>query len=68
MPDAFDRRGIRTLGDHGIAGACTPLFPLQAGFVGIPESNVDLKIVDQETGTKEMEANGRGRSLSRPTA
>jgi acyl-CoA synthetase (AMP-forming)/AMP-acid ligase II len=41
-------------------GTCTPLFRYKPGFVGIPEPNVDIKIVDQETGTKELGENEEG--------
>jgi acyl-CoA synthetase (AMP-forming)/AMP-acid ligase II len=41
-------------------GACTPLFQYKPGFVGIPQVNVEMKIVDQETGTREMEPNEVG--------
>jgi long-chain acyl-CoA synthetase len=41
-------------------GACTPLYQYKPGFVGIPQVGVDMKIVDQETGTKEMAANEVG--------
>jgi len=41
-------------------GACTPLFRYKPGFVGIPQLNVDMKIVDQETGTRELGPNETG--------
>ncbi len=41
-------------------GTCTPLFRYKSGFVGIPLPNVDLKIVDQETGTRERGPNEEG--------
>jgi acyl-CoA synthetase (AMP-forming)/AMP-acid ligase II len=41
-------------------GACTPLFRHKPGFVGIPQVNVIMKILDQETGTKEMTTNEPG--------
>lgn len=41
-------------------GVCTPLHQYRPGFVGIPQVNVDLKIVDQQTGTKELGPNEEG--------
>jgi acyl-CoA synthetase (AMP-forming)/AMP-acid ligase II len=41
-------------------GACTPLYQYKPGFVGIPQVNVEIKIVDQETGTREMAPNEVG--------
>jgi long-chain acyl-CoA synthetase len=41
-------------------GVCTPLHQYRPGFVGIPQINVDLKIVDQQTGTKELGPNEEG--------
>jgi acyl-CoA synthetase (AMP-forming)/AMP-acid ligase II len=35
-------------------GACTPLHRYRPGFLGIPQINVDIKIVDQETETREL--------------
>ena len=42
---------------HG--GAVTPLHRYKAGFLGTPQIN-DIKIMDLETGTKEMAANEEG--------
>src|SRR5208283_1121629 len=33
-------------------GAITPLYRYKPGFLGIPQINVDMKIMDRETGTK----------------
>jgi long-chain acyl-CoA synthetase len=41
-------------------GACTPLFQYRPGFVGIPQINVDIRIMDQETGKRELEPNEAG--------
>lgn len=35
-------------------GACTPLYQYKPGFVGIPGVGVEIKIMDQEKGTKEL--------------
>ena len=40
--------------------ACTPLFQFRPGFVGIPQIEVDIRIMDQETGTKELPPNQEG--------
>ena len=37
-----------------------PLFNTRPGFVGIPQINVDVKIVDQETQTRELGPNEEG--------
>jgi acyl-CoA synthetase (AMP-forming)/AMP-acid ligase II len=49
-------------------GACTPLYRYKPGFVGIPQLNVDLKIVDQETGTKELGPNEAGEIVIKAAA
>jgi acyl-CoA synthetase (AMP-forming)/AMP-acid ligase II len=49
-------------------GACTPLFRYKPGFVGMPQVNVDIKIVDQETGTREMGPNEVGEIAIRSSA
>jgi len=41
-------------------GACTPLYQYKPGFVGIPQLNTDMKIVDLETGTRELGPNEVG--------
>ena len=41
-------------------GACTPPFRYKPGFVGTPQIGVDIKIVDEKTGTKEMPPNEAG--------
>jgi len=41
-------------------GACTPPFRHKPGFVGIPQIGVEMKIVDEETGTHEMPPNEPG--------
>ena len=60
MPDAVIGEGYGLSETMASGGACTPLYRPKPGFVGIPESNVDLKIVDRETGTVELEANQEG--------
>jgi acyl-CoA synthetase (AMP-forming)/AMP-acid ligase II len=49
-------------------GACTPLFQYKPGFVGIPQVNVEMKIVDQEAGTREMEPNEVGEIIIKSPA
>lgn len=49
-------------------GACTALFQYKPGYVGIPQVNVEMKIVDQETGTREMEPNEVGEIIIKSPA
>lgn len=49
-------------------GACTPLYRYKPGFVGIPQLNVEMKIMDQETGTRELGANETGEIVIRAAA
>jgi acyl-CoA synthetase (AMP-forming)/AMP-acid ligase II len=49
-------------------GACTPLYRYKPGFVGIPQIHVEMKIVDQGTGTKEMGPNEAGEIIIRSPA
>jgi long-chain acyl-CoA synthetase len=49
-------------------GACTPLFRYKSGFVGIPGVNVEIKIMDKETGSREMGANEPGEIVIRAAA
>jgi long-chain acyl-CoA synthetase len=49
-------------------GACTPLYRYKPGFVGIPQLNVEMKIVDQETGTRELGPNETGEIVIRAAA
>jgi long-chain acyl-CoA synthetase len=49
-------------------GACTPLYQYKPGFVGVPQVGVEMKIVDQETGTKEMPPNEVGEIIIRSPA
>jgi long-chain acyl-CoA synthetase len=62
MPNAIIGEGYGLSETMSSSGACTPLYRHKAGFVGIPQSNVDLKIVDRETG-EELEANREGESV-----
>ncbi len=65
MPDTIVGEGYGLSETMSSAGACTPLFRHKSGFVGIPEPNEDLKIVDRETGTKELGANEAGEIVIR---
>jgi long-chain acyl-CoA synthetase len=49
-------------------GACTPLFRYKPGFVGTPQLNVDMKIMDQETGTRELGPNEAGEIVIKAAA
>jgi long-chain acyl-CoA synthetase len=60
MPDTVGGEGSGLSETMSSAGACTPLYRHKLGFVGIPEPNEDLKIMDQETGTKELGPNEAG--------
>jgi acyl-CoA synthetase (AMP-forming)/AMP-acid ligase II len=44
-------------------GLLTPLHRHKAGFVGIPEIGADMKIVDRETGSRELAPNEEGEIL-----
>lgn len=59
-PDAVIGEGYGLSEVMSQGGACTPLYQYKPGFVGIPQVNVEMKIVDQETGTKEMPPNEVG--------
>jgi acyl-CoA synthetase (AMP-forming)/AMP-acid ligase II len=58
-PEAFigEGYGLSETICHG--GVATPLFRYKAGFLGIPQVN-DVKIMDLETGTREMGPNEEG--------
>jgi long-chain acyl-CoA synthetase len=49
-------------------GACTPLYQYKPGFVGIPQINVDIKIVDRETEKIELGPNEEGEIIIKATA
>jgi long-chain acyl-CoA synthetase len=49
-------------------GTCTPLHQYRPGFVGIPQMNVDVKIVDQETQTRELGPNEVGEIVIKAAA
>jgi long-chain acyl-CoA synthetase len=49
-------------------GACTPLFAHRPGFVGIPQIGVEIKIVDMETGQRELPPNEPGQIIIRSPA
>ena len=50
--------GLSETASHG--GACTPPFRHKPGFAGTPQVGVEIKIVDEETGTREMPPNQAG--------
>ncbi|MGB6065399.1 MAG: AMP-binding protein [Desulfomonilaceae bacterium] len=60
LPNTVVGEGYGMTETMSSGGTCTPLFRYKPGFVGIPEPNVDMKIVDQETGTKELGENEEG--------
>ena len=49
-------------------GAITPLFRYKPGYLGIPQINVDIKIMDRVTGTRELAANEEGEIVIKATA
>lgn len=49
-------------------GAITPLFRYKPGYLGIPQINVDIRIMDRETGTRELAPNEEGEIVIRATA
>jgi long-chain acyl-CoA synthetase len=49
-------------------GASTPLHRYKPGFVGIPQLNVDMKIVDLETETRELGPNEEGEIVIKSSA
>jgi long-chain acyl-CoA synthetase len=49
-------------------GAITPLYRYKPGFLGIPQMNVDIRIMDRETGTKELGPNEEGEIVIKATA
>ncbi len=49
-------------------GACTPPYRYRPGFVGTPQLNVDMKIMDQETGTRELGPNEAGEIVIKAAA
>jgi long-chain acyl-CoA synthetase len=49
-------------------GAITPLFRYKPGYLGIPQINVDIKIMDRETGTRELAPNEEGEIVIKATA
>lgn len=59
-PRAFIGEGYGLTEVMSQGGACTPLYQYKPGFVGIPQIGVDMKIVDQKTGTKELGPNKVG--------
>ena len=50
--------GLSETASHG--GACTPPFRYKPGWVGTPQIGVEIRIVDEETGTREMPPNEPG--------
>jgi long-chain acyl-CoA synthetase len=50
--------GLSETASHG--GACTPPFHYRPGYAGTPQLGVEIKIVDEETGTIEMPPNESG--------
>lgn len=49
-------------------GACTPPYRYKPGFVGTPQLNVEMKIMDQETGTRELGPNEAGEIVIKAAA
>ena len=59
-PDAAIVDGYGLTETISSGAACTPLFQYRPGFVGIPQIEVDIRIMDQETRTKELPPNQGG--------
>jgi acyl-CoA synthetase (AMP-forming)/AMP-acid ligase II len=59
MPKAIFGQGYG-LTETLTGGAITPLHRPKAGFIGIPPSSIDMKIVDLETGLGELKPNEEG--------
>jgi long-chain acyl-CoA synthetase len=49
-------------------GAITPLYRYKPGYLGIPQINVDIRIMDRETGTIELGPNEEGEIVIKATA
>jgi acyl-CoA synthetase (AMP-forming)/AMP-acid ligase II len=59
LPNAFVAEGFGMSEILPQGGTTTPLFRYKAGYVGVPQLN-DMKIMDLETGTREMPPNEEG--------
>jgi long-chain acyl-CoA synthetase len=62
LPNTVVGEGYGLTETMSSGGTCTPMFRYKSGFVGIPVANVDLKIVDRETG-RELGENEEGEIL-----
>jgi len=63
IPNAVIGEGYGLTEGLSSAGAVTPLNRFKPGFMGIPFMSTDMKIVDLETGEKEMPPNEEGEIL-----
>jgi acyl-CoA synthetase (AMP-forming)/AMP-acid ligase II len=59
-PKAVLGEGYSLTESCSTAGALTPLGSSKTGFIGIPCISTDMKVVDLETGTKEVKPNEEG--------
>jgi long-chain acyl-CoA synthetase len=65
MPKTFIGEGYGLSETITQGGASTPLHRYRPGFVGIPQMNVDMKIVDIETESRELGPNQEGEIVIR---
>jgi len=63
VPKAVVAEGYGLTETMAQGGAITPFHRYKAGFAGIPHIGVDMKIVDLETGSKELSPNQEGEIL-----
>jgi len=62
-PNAVIGEGYGLSETFAQGGALTPFHRKKEGFIGIPGTGVDMKIVDLETGSKELAPNNEGEIL-----
>lgn len=67
-PDAAVAEGYGLSENTAQGGAITPIFRHKPGFIGIPQINNDMKIVDLETGTRELPPNTEGEIVLKSAA
>ena len=67
-PEAVIGEGYGLTESFSQGGACTPLYQHKPGFVGIPQIEVEMKIVDRETGIEELPPNETGEILIKSPA
>lgn len=65
LPNAILGEGYGLSETFSAGGAITPLHRPKPGFIGIPNISTDMKIVDLETGTKEVEPGEEGEIITK---